>query len=121
MFFEVEDKNGTADYKLTSTVMLTIETENDKTGSVNLSGSLTRQEARENQPVNKEKTHIANIGGFVEDMETKMRTSLNTIYFGKTKDIVNNLRKAQGVKMANASMNAQKEMAMGAQKGKGAK
>jgi len=113
--FEVEEKReGTADYKLTSTVMLTIETENEKTGSVNLSGSMTRQEAKEGQPTNKEKTHIVNIGTFVEDMENRMRTALNTIYFGKTKDIVNDLRKKQGVKFAAAAMIAQKEMAAGA-------
>jgi hypothetical protein len=40
---EVEDKKTTADYKLTSTVMLTIETEDEKIGSISLSGSLTRQ------------------------------------------------------------------------------
>jgi len=120
--FEVEDKNGgTADYKVTSTVMLTIETQNDKTGAVNLSGSLTRQESREGQPVNKEKTHIANVGSLVEDMENKMRTSLNTIYFGKTKDIVNDLRKKQGVKFAASSAAMQKDLMAGAAQKKGPK
>jgi len=36
--------------------------------------------------------HIANIGLMVEEMENKMRSTLNEIYFGKTKDIVNDLR-----------------------------
>ncbi|KAG8506628.1 F-actin-capping protein subunit beta [Galemys pyrenaicus] len=36
--------------------------------------------------------HIANIGRLVEDMENKIRSTLNEIYFGKTKDIVNGLR-----------------------------
>jgi capping protein (actin filament) muscle Z-line, beta len=42
---EVKEANTkkNANYKLTSTVMLGIETETDATGSVNLSGSLTRQ------------------------------------------------------------------------------
>ena len=35
--------------------------------------------------------HIANIGRMVEDMENKIRNTLNEIYFGKTKDIVNGL------------------------------
>lgn len=39
--------------------------------------------------------HIANIGKMVEDMENKIRTTLNEIYFGKTKDIVNGLRSLQ--------------------------
>ncbi len=40
---EVKDSKKTASYKLTSTVMLSIETANDATGNVNLSGSITRQ------------------------------------------------------------------------------
>jgi len=36
--------------------------------------------------------HIANIGRMVEEMENKIRNTLNEIYFGKTKDIVNGLR-----------------------------
>jgi capping protein (actin filament) muscle Z-line, beta len=33
--------------------------------------------------------HIANIGRMIEDMENKIRNTLNEIYFGKTKDVVN--------------------------------
>jgi capping protein beta len=61
--------------------------------------------------VNKDKTHLTNIGSFIEDMEIKMRTTLNTIYFGKTKDIVGDLRKKQGVAFANQQKNAQQLLA----------
>jgi len=108
---EVEDKKALADYKLTSTVMLTIETDDEKIGNVSLSGSLTRQEVRDKQPINKEKTHLSNIGSFIEDMEIKMRTTLNTIYFGKTKDIVNDLRKKQGVAFAEQQKKLQQGLA----------
>ena len=37
-------------------------------------------------------THVANMGKLVEDMEFKIRHSLQEIYFGKTKDITNDLR-----------------------------
>lgn len=37
-------------------------------------------------------SHIVNMGRMVEDMENKIRHTLNEIYFGKTKDIVNGLR-----------------------------
>jgi capping protein beta len=37
-------------------------------------------------------THIANIGRLVEEMENQIRQSLNTIYFDKTKSILNSLR-----------------------------
>jgi capping protein (actin filament) muscle Z-line, beta len=40
---EVQDGGKQAHYKLTSTVMLGIETETDQAGRVNLGGSLTRQ------------------------------------------------------------------------------
>ena len=42
--------------------------------------------------INESSPHIANIGRMVEDMENKIRNTLNEIYFGKTKDIVNGLR-----------------------------
>ncbi|EHH14394.1 hypothetical protein EGK_00314, partial [Macaca mulatta] len=41
--------------------------------------------------------HIANIGRLVEDMENKIRSTLNEIYFGKTKDIVNGLRSIDAI------------------------
>ena len=40
---EVIDQGNSAQYKLTSTVMLGIETETDQSGRVNLGGSMTRQ------------------------------------------------------------------------------
>lgn len=40
---EVKDQKTKARYKLTSTVMLSVETETNATGQVNLAGSLTRQ------------------------------------------------------------------------------
>jgi len=105
---EVTDKKGgLADYQLTSTVMLSIETENEKTGSVSLAGSLTRQEVKPDQVVDKNNTHITNIGQLVENMEFKIRGLLDTIYFGKTKDVVNMLRKKIGVQALNQQRAAQ--------------
>lgn len=45
--------------------------------------------------VSESNPHIANIGRLVEDMENKIRNTLNDIYFGKTKDILNGLRSVQ--------------------------
>nr|XP_023687050.1 F-actin-capping protein subunit beta [Paramormyrops kingsleyae] len=47
------------------------------------------------ETVGESSPHIANIGRLVEDMENKIRSTLNEIYFGKTKDIVNGLRSIQ--------------------------
>jgi len=93
---EVQDKGRSGHYKLTSTVMLFIETETKETGRVTLAGSLTRQDEKD-YPVDKNTPHVANIGRMVEDMELKLRTTLQTIYFGKTKDIVNDLRQMMNV------------------------
>jgi len=93
---EVHDKAKGGHYKLTSTVMLFIETETKETGRVTLAGSLTRQ-AESDYAVDRANPHVANIGRMVEDMELKLRTTLQTIYFGKTKDIVNELRQQMSV------------------------
>jgi len=92
---EVKESKGSAKYKLTSTVMLTIETSNDTTGNVSLAGSLTRQYEKE-APVNNETPHINNIGKLVEDSEITMRESLDSIYFAKTKEIKDTLRNPIG-------------------------
>ena len=39
------------------------------------------------------KTHIANIGRMIEDMENDMRSNLNELYILKTREVVNSLRK----------------------------
>lgn len=56
--------------------------------------------------------HIANIGRLVEDMENKIRNTLNEIYFGKTKDIVNGLRSIQKLADTNQQASMKKELAL---------
>jgi len=102
---EVKDNKKNGHYKLTSTVMLGIETETAGTGKVNLGGSLTRQDEKD-FPVSEANTHISNIGRMVEEMEIKIRNTLEQIYFDKTKDIVNELRSALG----SATVNQRKEL-----------
>jgi len=95
---EVQEKSmgRNAHYKLTSTVMLWLQTNKSGSGMMNLGGSLTRQ-AEKDCAVNDSSPHIANIGRMIEDMENKMRTTLNDIYFGKTRDIINDLRSVSGL------------------------
>jgi len=52
---------------------------------------LTRQDEKD-APVTDATGHLSNIGRMVEDMEIKLRLTLEQIYFGKTRDIVNDLR-----------------------------
>ncbi|GAB6031303.1 hypothetical protein CHUAL_009099 [Chamberlinius hualienensis] len=90
---EVQEKSSgrTAHYKLTSTAMLWLQTNKPGSGTMNLGGSLTRQNEIDAQ-VSEASPHIANIGRMVEDMENKIRNILNEIYFSKTSNIVSGLR-----------------------------
>ncbi|XP_073246981.1 F-actin-capping protein subunit beta isoforms 1 and 2-like isoform X1 [Porites lutea] len=84
-----------------------VEVQTNKAGSgmMNLGGSLTRQ-VEADSAVSDASPHIANIGRQVEEMENKMRNTLNDIYFGKTKDIVNALRSVNSL----ADQGKQKQM-----------
>lgn len=107
---DVQESKKNAHYKLTSTVMLSIETDTEQAGKVTLSGSLTRQ-SESDGPVVDMSSHVPNIGKLVEDMEIKLRTTLETIYFGKTKDIVNNdLRLFAGAAQLKARQNMAKQV-----------
>jgi len=86
-----EAESGPVHYKLTSTVMLSVETESKDTGMVRLAGSLTRQE-ESYKPVNAQSPHITNIGRMVEDMENRLRASIDAIYFAKTKEVLSTVR-----------------------------
>jgi len=93
--FQVDPGQGNqATYVLTSTIMLTVDTETSETGSISLAGNLTRQE--EKQGTTQNSSHVANVGSFIEVMENRLRETINTIYFGRTKDIVSFLRKKMG-------------------------
>ncbi|XP_062534985.1 F-actin-capping protein subunit beta isoform X1 [Armigeres subalbatus] len=109
---EVQEKSSgrTAHYKLTSTAMLWLQTHKQGSGTINLGGSLTRQ-IEQDAPVSESSPHIANIGRLVEDMENKIRNTLNEIYFGKTKDIVNGLRSIQKLADTNQQASMKKELA----------
>jgi capping protein beta len=72
---------------------------------MNLGGSLTRQSSND-RPTPEMQSHIVNIGQLVEEMENMMRTTLNEIYFGKTKDVVNDLRSL----MSQADRSKQKDL-----------
>lgn len=56
-------------------------------------------------------SQISNIGRLIEDLEFKMRHSLQEIYFGKTKDIVNDLRSVQSLGEREKLAEVQRELA----------
>ncbi|XP_031623426.1 F-actin-capping protein subunit beta [Contarinia nasturtii] len=114
---EVQEKSSgrMAHYKLTSTAMLWLQTNKTGSGTMNLGGSLTRQ-VEQDANVNEQSPHIANIGRMVEDMENKIRNTLNEIYFSKTKDIVNGLRSIQSLSDQKAQAAMKQDLAAALQR-----
>jgi len=107
--FEASERGRSAHYKLTSTVMLEMVTKNGTVGDVNLSGSLTRQNEAD-ATLTDQSSHIANTGRLIEDMEIKMRNLLQEVYFGKTRDIVFDLRSIEGTERAKQQKALQREL-----------
>jgi capping protein (actin filament) muscle Z-line, beta len=123
--FEVDQEqvmqSKQAHYKLTSTIMLYTNTNklpSIQSGSqTSLSGSMTRQLEQDlpvvdNSSGDQIAGHVGNLGRMVEDMEFKMRHSLQEIYFGKTKDILNDLRSVVSQTEKNKQSNMQRELAL---------
>ncbi|KAJ3098617.1 hypothetical protein HDU97_003882 [Phlyctochytrium planicorne] len=106
---EVQESYRSAHYKLTTTIMLSLGQNQSALGYTSLAGSLTRQ-AEQDSPLEDYNGHVENIGRIVEDMETKMRNALNEIYFGKTKDIVNDLRSVHSIAEGKKQANIQAEL-----------
>ena len=96
---EIRPSGKRAAYKLTSTIMLRLNTDHStgpqSTGELKLSGSMTRQQEQE-LPADNDNAHLPNMGRMIEEMENRMRDSLQDVYFGKTKSTVNKLYKSQG-------------------------
>jgi len=126
--FETAERGRQAHYKLTSTVMLQLltrkGTDNDerkgdadskgseewkREGEVSLSGSMTRQ-TEQDWPIHDTASHISNIGRMIEEMEIKMRNLLQEVYFGKTRDIVYDLRSIDDLEKARRQKELQKEL-----------
>lgn len=84
-------------YKVTTTIILHLE--NQAEIKTLLAGNLTRQTER-NIAVQDETdnldtiqvAHITNLGTMIEDIESQMRNSLETVYFEKTRDIFQQTR-----------------------------
>lgn len=83
------EEEGISHYCLTSTIMLSLTTNNESAGTFNLSGSIRRQM---NMDLVVADGHLCNMGRMIEEMEGKLRNSLDQVYFGKTKEMVCTLR-----------------------------
>jgi len=93
--FEVKhggQQEGTARYKLTSTVIVSIGTDSSERGTMRLGGSTTKQ--IENDMVFDETVnHVINMGTMLEGMETTLRHEIQGVCFDKTTNITDHLHK----------------------------
>ncbi|GMH27063.1 hypothetical protein Nepgr_028906 [Nepenthes gracilis] len=79
------EEDGTSHYCLTSTVMPSLTTDNESCGTFSLSGSVRRQM---NMDLSVAEGHLCNMGRMIEEIESKLRYSLDQVYFGKTREMV---------------------------------
>lgn len=101
-----------ASYKLTTTIILHLDTNVPKLDSFLLSGNVTRQcEQTFSLTTGSVEEYVANMGRMVEDMESRMRSSLQEIYFGKTHDVVNEIRPVVPAGFLRHQGDLQREMA----------
>ncbi|CDK25037.1 unnamed protein product [Kuraishia capsulata CBS 1993] len=113
--FEVVPGSGkSAAYKITSTVILDLSTEDNSDNSIYLSGNLTRQ-TEKSQTYTDSNSHISSIGSMVEEIESKLRNMLQEVYFGKTRDILGDLRSTQDIEVTKSERNRQQEVVKGIQ------
>lgn len=111
--FEVEKiSKKSANYKLTSTVILDMKSKSKGLGSLDLSGNLTRQ-SEQTLATKDESSHVVNIGTMIEDMESKLRSVLNEVYFGKTRDIIGDLRTVTSLSETEYERSIQSQVAKG--------
>lgn len=93
---KLDKKSGTCQYKLTTTILISISPPPELMKSTAITGSLVRQNTRECKVTTSTDTssqHIINIGKFIEDIETEMRKEIDSLYIQKTKNIVEMIRK----------------------------
>lgn len=107
--FEAQDRGAVTYYKLTSTVILHLGTKSEAVGGLDLSGYLNRQ-TEQNLPAHDDAGQIINVGKLVEDLELKMRSLLQEVYFGKAKDIIGDLRSLQRLTETNKERAAHQDV-----------
>ncbi len=110
--FEDNDGKLKANYNLITTVSLVMAFESKICGSVSLSGSIARSSHSSKIVKNHvEDSHIENIGVLIENLESNIRNTIDTIYVMKSKEIVDTARYnptlgKPGIEQAQALKNA---------------
>lgn len=86
-------------YTLTSTVLIAMNIEENTTGDVDLSGSMTSQTVK-TKSTDKFTNHIVHMGTMIEEAENKLRTHIESIYIQKTREVLSGARSSSGARDA---------------------
>lgn len=90
--FEVEESaEQLFVYRHTATVILSFDNSVEALKHIKLAGNLIRQNEFSSSGNN---NHLTLIGTHLEECESRLRNDLQSVYFGRTHDIVNELRSA---------------------------
>lgn len=103
------DSPGQYTYQLTSSVMVSMQIQDDSVGTVDLSGTMSKQTSKSCSHSPGE-THITVIGRMIEETELAMRNDIESIYIQKTREVVNGMRNPDQAKLA-AWASVQKSLA----------
>eukprot|EP00470_Lotharella_oceanica_P008508 CAMPEP_0170182002 /NCGR_PEP_ID=MMETSP0040_2-20121228/26654_1 /TAXON_ID=641309 /ORGANISM="Lotharella oceanica, Strain CCMP622" /LENGTH=268 /DNA_ID=CAMNT_0010427253 /DNA_START=46 /DNA_END=852 /DNA_ORIENTATION=- len=98
--FQVNKARGdNYEYKLTSTVMISMVMEDNTLGSCDLSGSMNKQKSETKAVKEKGSTsHLINMGTMIENMDHRIRAEIMEIYFSKTRQIIDGMRLSSGAR-----------------------
>lgn len=91
-------------YKLSSTVSLALaarsatapDSDAQHQGQLSLAGSLVRSATSSGATPGAAAGHVVALGRMIEEMENKLRSALDSVYFGKTRAVVAQLRASDG-------------------------
>lgn len=89
-----DDVNDEFIYCHTATVMLSFDNSVDQLKNIKLSGNLIHQNESKHSINQGPSKHLIHVGNLLEESESRLRNDLQSVYFGRTHDIVNELRSA---------------------------
>ncbi|KAK8813213.1 hypothetical protein WA158_002805 [Blastocystis sp. Blastoise] len=85
---------GKAHYKLTTTIILEFQVENQEVGNATQCGQLSKQSQSVLSYAN-EDSHLSNIGQMIEEIENQLRSDFDILYLSRSQQIINSIRTLQ--------------------------
>jgi capping protein beta len=90
---QLEGVASSFSYRHSATLMLSFDSANGEGQTINLAGHLSRVQ-EQTMAVEGASQHLVNVGRLLEEMESRLRGELQTVYFGRPHDAVNEVRRA---------------------------